>query len=305
MTQKDVLKLQTFQQTAEVLNNNPSVFESDESTKAQIVVFNTNVDSLLKYQSLINQPTKWLTQEKNDQLLIIRENSHLIIVALMRLANDTKNTELIEKVSQVKSEITKTSNTLILKGATRLYNLTEKYATPLPAYGITVEFTAAYKQSINLAENKLAERKRIKDQNKQNTEAFKELMKATSSFLTNKLDWSIESYRTAQPELTTAYFTARKTLKTPIQHIDVRGFIIDKETGANISFGTVSVVEKDMQTKITEKGNFVFKNFPEGEFTLKVENINYETVMLTIRRYSNQYLNIKVEMKAIPVPFPV
>jgi hypothetical protein len=74
----------------------------------------------------------------------------------------------------------------------------------LPVYGITVEFTAAYKQSINLAENKLAERKRIKDQNKQNTEAFKELMKATSSFLTNKLDWSIESYRTAQPELTTA-----------------------------------------------------------------------------------------------------
>ncbi|PXY02278.1 hypothetical protein DF185_06420 [Marinifilum breve] len=171
-------------------------------------------------------------------------------------------------------------------------------------YSITAEFITAYKKRIDDIEDKNADKIRIKEQNKLNKKEFEDLIRTTDIFLKEKLDWSIESYRVSHPDMVNAYFSARKLQKVNTSHIDVRGFIVDKETGSAISYGEVSVVENDMQTKITKNGYFSFKNFPDGEFTLKVENINYETTMITIRRYSNQYLNIKVEMQPQPLPHP-
>ncbi|RUT73273.1 carboxypeptidase-like regulatory domain-containing protein [Ancylomarina longa] len=305
MISKDALKFQSIQQTSEVLQDNQAVFEADDSTKAQINIFTGYVNNLKTKESKLNKPTQWLTKEKNQLLKILQSDSHKIVVALMRLANDTSNGELIVELNNTNNKHSKLTNKDTLFVANKLFDLMQEYSSELASYSISGEFITAYQQNTETVENKLAERKLIKEQNKQNSQEFNQLMKQCLEYLKDKLDWSIESYRESQPDMVTAYFSARKTTKTTTQHIDVRGFIVDKASGLPISYGNVTVIENGMQTGITEKGNFNFKNFPEGEFTLKVENINYETVMLTIRRYSNQYLNIKVEMKAIPVLHPV
>ncbi|WP_421919548.1 carboxypeptidase-like regulatory domain-containing protein [Marinifilum sp.] len=304
MIQEYVLKLQAYQQTADILNENQSVFESDEITKSQIAFFNTKIDSILGIQANLNQPTKWITIEKNEALKSIKVKSHQIIVAIMRLANATDDLQLIEKINLAKKNIAKSSNISILSGVSDLCIIIEAYSTPLLDYDISAETITSFKQNIDSIEDKLAQRKQIKNQNKYNNQAFNKLITEISSFLSKKLDWSIESYRKSNPDVVEAYFSLRKASKVPIKHIDLRGFVVDKETGERIANGTVHVVENVMQTKITKKGNFSFKNFPEGEFTLQIENIGYQSTMLTIRRYNNQYLNLKVEMQALPVPHP-
>jgi len=304
MIAKNVLKLQAIQQTSEVLQDNRPVFKADESTKAQIAIFTGYGEKLTTSESKLNKTTQWLTREKNKQLKALQTDSHKIIVAFMRLANDTNNGELTSETIKINNQLSKLSNKSTLSASNKLHALMQNYSTELDNYSISPEFITTYQQGIDNVDNLLAERKLIKEQNKLNKLAFDELLKQTNQFLKDKLDWSIESYGESNPDMVTAYFSARKITKSTIQHIDVRGFIIDKETGMSISYGNVSVVENGMQTRITGKGNFNFKNFPEGEFTLKVENINYETVMLTIRRYSNQYLNVKVEMQVLPVLHP-
>ncbi|MDQ2178050.1 carboxypeptidase-like regulatory domain-containing protein [Marinifilum sp. D714] len=297
-------KLASYQHLEEALNDNQSVFETDESTKAQIMVFTGYHTRLRTLRNDLNEPTQWITKAKRELFEELSDNSKLVIVALIRFANDTNNQELINKLDTIQEKLLRTSQSIRLDAAEQLHDLALENQTELANYSITAEFITAYKKCMDDIEDKNAERIRIKEQNKLNKKEFEELIRTTDIFLKEKLDWSIESYRVSHPDMVNAYFSARKLQKTNTSHIDVRGFIVDKETGSAISYGEVSVVENDMQTKITKNGYFSFKNFPDGEFTLKVENINYETTMITIRRYSNQYLNIKVEMQPQPVPHP-
>ncbi|RKD94583.1 carboxypeptidase-like regulatory domain-containing protein [Marinifilum flexuosum] len=297
-------KLASYQHLEEALNDNQSVFETDESTKAQIMVFTGYHTRLRTLRNDLNEPTQWITKAKRELFEELSDNSKLVIVALIRFANDTNNQELINKLDTIQEKLLRTSQSIRLDAAGQLHDLALENQTELANYSITAEFITAYKKCIDDIEDKNAERIRIKEQNKLNKKEFEDLIRTTDIFLKEKLDWSIESYRVSHPDMVNAYFSARKLQKANTSHIDVRGFIVDKVTGSAVSYGKVSVVENEMQTKITEKGNFTFKNFPEGEFTLKIENINFETTMITIRRYSNQYLNIKVEMQPQPVPHP-
>lgn len=304
MITRNLNKMQSYQRIADVLNDNQSVFETDESTKSQITIFTGYHTVLKNKQANMNKPTKWLTSEKNALLISLDENSQIIIVAMIRFANDTNNQEALNELDDIKLKLGRSSQVNRLQAASQLHLLAHENASELADYSISVEFITSYLQIINDIDDKLTERIRILDQNKQVKGEFEDQIKITDIFLNDKLDWSIESYRPSHPDMVNAYLIARKLSKTIYQHIAVRGFIVDKETGENIPYGEVSVVENEMSTKITEKGNFSFKNFPEGEFTLKIENINYETSILTIRRYNNQYLNIKVELQALPIPHP-
>ncbi|MCY1635261.1 carboxypeptidase-like regulatory domain-containing protein [Marinifilum sp. D737] len=294
-------KLQSYQHIEDVLEDNQSVFETDQSTKGQITVFKGYHAKLRHLQIEHNQSTKAVTSEKNNLYKDLSMKSKLIIIALIRFANDTDNETLRVKLEELQDQLARRSQIVRLAAAFVLHELCVTYTSELANYSISADFITAYKKCIDDIEIQNAKKDLILDENKKNKKKLSEMIRTIDTFLKDKLDWSIESYRELNSKMVNAYFTARKLKIVIYQHIAIRGFVVNKQNREPIANGNVSVLGTDLETKITEKGNFTFKNFPEGEFTLKIENINYETTTLTIRRYSNQYLNIKVEMQPLPI----
>lgn len=297
-------KLQSYHHIEDALEENQSAFETDESTKAQITIFTGYHTKLRNLQVEQNKPTKAVIKAKNELYKELSLKSKLMVIALIRLANDTDNETLRAKLEKVQDQLARRSQIVRLAAAFILYELSVDYTSELANYSITGESITAYKKCIDDIEIQNAEKDLILEENKKNKKKFEDLIRTTDSFLKDKLDWSIESYREANPKMVEAYFTARKLKKVINQHIAIRGFVVNKQTGEPIANGIVSVLDTDLETKITEKGYFSFKNFPEGKFTLKVENIRFETQTIDIYRYINEYLSIKVEMQPLPVPHP-
>ena len=304
MKQREAIKLQSYQRTILVLLENESLFDSDEAGKSQIKLFIAYNNSLQELVNKLNKSCKWLTKEKNELVIQLTQSSDKLMVACIRLANYTGNSLLLNQIGNLKQELRKNSNVSLLSVSEQLYNLALSHKDELLAYSISPDLIKEHKQLIDDIQVKLAKRSQILDQNKQNKLEFEEALRSIDKLLKDQLDWTLKGYIEKYPELVSEYFATRRLTKIIKQHINLRGFIYDKETGERISYGTVSILETDMKTKITEKGNFVFKNLPQGEYTLRVENLNYETLLLTVRRYSNENIKLSIEMQSKAVIHP-
>jgi len=304
MKQREAIKLQSYQRTILVLLENESLFDSDEAGKSQIKLFIAYNNSLQELVNKLNKSCKWLTKEKDELLIQLIQSSDKLMVACIRLANYTSNTLLLNQIWNLKQELRKNSNVSLLSVSDQLYNLALIYEDDLDAYSISSDLIKKHKQLTDDSKGKLTKRNLILDQNKQYKLEFEEALRTIDKLLKEQLDWSLKGYKEKHPELVSEYFTTRRLTKIINQHINLRGSIIDKETRERISYGDVSILETDLKTKITEKGNFVFKNLPQGEYTLKVENLNYETLLLTVRRYSNENIKLSIEMQSKAVIHP-
>ncbi|WP_321515950.1 carboxypeptidase-like regulatory domain-containing protein [Marinifilum fragile] len=297
-------KIESYMSIQNILNQDLNHFETDPSAKSQVQSFLQNFKRLESMFVKLNQPTEWITAENNKQFKLLVKNSQVLEIAINRLVADTNDMELFDKLNIHLRNIKRGIQLRRINSGYLLYNLCKKYQSQLEKYGTSQEFLQAYRQILLDIEDNILNRKKIKDQNERNRKEFNDLVAGINQFLKDKLDWTINSYQETHPELYFKYHSARKLKKSNSRHYSIRGSIVDKDTGQPISYGTVSVLENNLQAKITKNGNFNFMNFPEGEFTLKIENIRYHTSQQIIKRYSNEHLNLKIELQALPVAHP-
>ncbi|WP_321297267.1 hypothetical protein [Marinifilum fragile] len=297
-------KIESYMSIQSILNQNLNHFEPDPSAKLQVQSFLQNCKRIESMFVKLNQPTEWVTAENNKLFKLLIKNSQVMEIAINRLVADTNDMELFDNLNIHLRNIKRGIQLRRINSGYFLHNLCEIYQSQLEKYGTSQEFLQAYRQILLNIEDNILNRKKIKDQNERNRKEFNDLVASINQFLKDKLDWTINSYQDSQAELYFKYYSARKLKKYHTRHYSVRGFIVDKDTGQPITYGIVRVLENDMQTKITKNGNFNFMNFPEGQFTLEVENHAYHSCQQIIRRYSNEHLNLKIELQAFPVTHP-
>ncbi|PXY02423.1 hypothetical protein DF185_07175 [Marinifilum breve] len=297
-------KIESYMSIQNILNQNLNPFESDPSAKLQVQSFLQNCKRLESMFVKLNQPTEWITAENNKLFKLLVKKAQVLEIAINRLVADTNDMELLINLNIHLRNIKRGIQLRRINSGYLLHNLCEKYQNQLEQYGTSHEFLQVYRQILLDIEGNILNKKKIKDQNERNRKEFNDLVASINQFLKDKLDWTINSYQDSHPELHFKYHSARKLKKSNSRHYSIRGSIVNKDTGQPISYGTVSVLENNMQAKITKNGNFNFMNFPEGEFTLKIENIRYHPSQHIIKRYSTEHLNLKIELQALPVAHP-
>lgn len=253
----------------------------------------------------MDQPTQWLTREKDATKRDLIQVVRILTIAMHRFANEQNDQKVFDVVIKNKSDLTKMSEADLLEYSHNLLQIAEQNMESIAKFSITAEFIGKYKTLLVSFEGKIGERRLLLEDKKMGREYFKKQIKMLNAFLRTKLDWSIESYREKAPEMVNHYYAARKLPKTSTWHYDVRGFVVNSETEEPVALGEVTVEETGQSTHITPQGKFNFKQFPEGEFTLKIENLAYKTQLVTIRRYAEQHIRIKVKLEAMPVPHPI
>ena len=58
----------------------------------------------------------------------------------------------------------------------------------------------------------------------------------------------------------------------------IAGHVIEKETETGLPYATVKILENGMGITTDEDGNFIFKNIPEGKYTLRAEMMGFVAV---------------------------
>ena len=76
--------------------------------------------------------------------------------------------------------------------------------------------------------------------------------------------------------------------------------VIDKTTGEHLSFVTVALKGTVLNTVTDKTGHYFLKNLPEGEFTLEVSMLGYETESrrVTLKKGETLEENFEIDKSA-------
>ncbi len=295
------LKLDSFVQTNTALTENASIYETNVSTKAQADQFALYLDQLLNLKEEADQPIKWLIGEKNVVKKSLIEKLYLLSNGLVCYANSVSNSEILEKASTGIHALKILSELDLIDFYKQIIGIANEHVADLTPFGVSEESIAAVETDGKAFEQKRTDLILLKEDKATARIEFNLLLKKTNKLLNHKLDYSIEILRATHPDFVNYYFAARQKSKGAQRHFDVLGYLKDKDSGEPISLGKVSVEGMDLATHITANGTFRFRHFPEGEHRLVIENINYKTLYVSIRRYASERSKLHLEMEAIPL----
>ncbi len=283
----------------------PSIFDGDEFAQKQITSYISLCDDLLPWRVKMEQPIQWITRDKNKAKKILIPKVWELTVAAIRFANAQKDEKLIDEVRKSKSHLQSISQVDLIIHSHKVIELAKANTEAFDNFGISAEFVSQTEVLLSDLESLIGKRRVLQNDKSIAAENFNVLTRNITLFLKNKLDWTMESYSEKAPDLVNHYFEARKLSKSPVRHIALRGLIIDAKSDEPIALGLVSVVETGAKTKVTAKGHFNFKQFPEGEFTLKIENLAYKPQLVTVRHYAEEHLYLTVKLETKPEPHPI
>jgi len=304
MNEADSRKWTSNQQIGDVLTKNRPVYSSDPVTTKLADQFFTLFAEIAPWRVKMDQPTTWLTREKNDTKFQLTGELRTLTLAATRFAIEEDDTQLLNVSRKTKSELMNMPQADLLIFGYDMLKVVQDNAEAFVAYGISAEFIANYSSILDAFEKKMGACRLLASEKKKGGVEFRKRLKDISLFLEDKLDWSIDSYEKTAPAMVDDYFAARKLPKLITRHIDVRGFVVDALSEKPLSFGLVTVVETKQTTNITSRGNFNFKNFPEGESTLLIENLGYETLVVPVRRHATEHIVLEIKMQAVPLMEP-
>ncbi len=295
------LKLDSFAETNKVLTENLVCYESNLTTKAQVDLFSSSTIELTNLKEKIDQPTAWLTEEKEQVKIEVCDKIYFISNGLICYANSISDNNLLAQVNESKSNLIRFSEVNLIAYCDLNIEQAKAHIADLGPFGITEPVIDDVETILGKFKQNRSDRIKLRDDIKEANVSFKKLKKKTNSLLNGKLDHSIQNLSVSYPEFVNYYFAARQKSKGVQHHLDVLGYIKDKSTGEPIALGTVKVEGQDLSTHITENGTFRFKHFPEGEYRLVIENINYKTLYVSVRRYASERSKLYLTMEALPL----
>lgn len=293
--------MDSFVETNKVLTENVVCYESNLTTKAQVDLFSSSTIELTDLKEKIDQLTAWLTEEKEQAKIEVCDKVYFVSNALICYANSISDKNMLARVSLSKSNLKRISEVNLIAFCDQNIEIAKAHIADLGPFGLTELVIDDMETSLGKFKQKRSDRIKLREDIKEANVSFKKLKQETNSLLNNKLDRSIQNLSVIHPEFVNYYFAARQKSKGVQHHLDVLGYIKDKSTGEAIALGTVKVEGQDLSTHITENGTFRFKHFPEGEYRLIIENINYKTLYVSVRRYASERSKLHLKMEALPL----
>ncbi|WP_282124977.1 carboxypeptidase-like regulatory domain-containing protein [Marinifilum flexuosum] len=299
MNRASNLKLDSYLQTQEALSQNVSIYESNVNIKGQVDQFAFDLECLLKLKEEADQSIKWLIDEKNTIKKALELKLYSFSNALVCYANSVCDSEILEKAYVSKKHLKWLSELDLIDYYKQSIDIAKEHVTALEPFGINKAIITDAEKDCKAFEQKRFMLLALKEEKANAKSEYRMLQKKINQLLNGKLDHSIENLRSLHPDFVKYYFATRQKSKEIQHHFDVLGYLKDKATGEPIALGKVWVEGLDLSTHITAKGSFRFKDFPEGEHQLFVENINYKSLCVPIRRYKSEQSKMYLEMEAI------
>lgn len=154
-----------------------------------------------------------------------------------------------------------------------------EHLTGIITYGITEVFLDDFEQLIvDYTDNLMKPRFSITER-MQLTRGIAEGFERVEILLKD-MDIKVTALRTIYPAVVSQYKDCRRVINYRGSVLAISG-TVKNETGEPIFGATVSIPSPNMSVKSTFKGNFEFKNLPDGDYTIVVERPGYDKQVVT------------------------
>lgn len=301
MNTYDRLKVNSYIGTDQLLVKNISCYETDVRTKEEVESFSALLASLLSCANKMDEPTGWLVADKNVIKKSLISQLYPVTNALECLDDNLSDGLMLEKVLISNAELRRLSQIKLIAYIKQAISICRAHIDELTPYGVSEAKLVRLETDFASFELKIEQYKILMDAKKEDKKEFKQTKKEINVLLNKKLDVRIKILKESHPDFVNQYFSMRKASK-PVHHsYDLLGYVTDAETGKPIAYGTVSIEELDTKTDITQTGSFRFKTIASGKYRLKLENMDYKTLFVSITRYAPEKLKLNLQMETLPV----
>ena len=235
-----------------------------------------------------------------------KEIINLIVFAEHRLksyATATGNTCLAESLVFSLTKLKHVSAVKLPVIAKVVIQLIKEHIDSISPYGIDEIWLKDFTDAAEKFNTEMLKPRNALAQKKIATDMLAVLFKETDIILRNRLDYDAEVFMASNPEFYNEYMEARRTHESGSRGLMVKAkAILDGSSTPlkNVCFtftrsgNNMLVIEK----KTTEKGNFVIKNIPEGEYDVRVYKAGLKEQILKIKIENGEMLNLNIRMEA-------
>lgn len=296
-------KLMMYYSVISVSEANKPVWENNAPYSSGYQLLTDNVRLLESHRDKQTAEVLGTTAFKEQKK---KEIINLILFAEHRLksyATATGNTSLAESLDFSLTKLKHSSIFQLSPIANLMLQRIKEHIDSLTPYGITEIWINNFTDAAAKFNTEMLKPRNALAQKKIATDMLAVLFKETDIILRNRLDYDAEVFRASNPEFYNEYMEARKTHESGSRGLMVKAkAILDGSSTPlkNVHF-TFSHSESNMiviEKKTTEKGNFVIKNIPVGEYNVRVHKAGLKEQILKIKIENGEMLNLNISMEA-------
>jgi hypothetical protein len=245
--------------------------------------------------------TKGITGNKKqwrDNLIRIAGDASRKIQAYAKYAN---NIQLLNETRFSDSDLKIASDIGLIDLSRGLYSRIETHIASLAAYGLTAATQPLFLEAIDTFDLAIPQRKQSQVSKKENTTLINEGFVNADTAI-DQIDTLVEIVRLSQAVFYANYRATHKVTDAASSSLSVKGKISDSLAGSPIKDATLSFCldgnkEVIMQKKTAAKGGFLIKSLAEGEYTVTISKVGYQTLEIPVVVSSSELCEINASLQ--------
>jgi hypothetical protein len=210
--------------------------------------------------------------------------------------------EIKGKATMAESDISKLEDTMLHTKALEMKDILDNNPTIIdPLYVPVARKTSFYLNIVNF-EAVIEMPEQMIDERATATKAMKENITLAMQFRKDTFQDTAKRFRESAPEFFTGWKQTMKIDSNPTTKYSCIGNIKNNVGSAPIPGVTCFIVDLDKKVKSGEKGNFIFKSLPAGEYTIIFTKFGFDPIQKTIAVNDGERTEISIKMIAKVFP---
>lgn len=304
MTDRQDAVVDMYQEVVRFFEQTQKKASSDSILKIHYTEFNAIVKSIALYNQAQEFDSKGYATDKKQAKQELAEQMFKLTSGFCSFAVDTKNNVILEEFDNSVWDYKRLKDAEFVNSANQLATSLGEYIKELTPYHITADDvtnletqTENYNNLLHLPEEV------IKDKSVA-TDKIKELITEGHNLLENSIDRDMVYYKDKNEDWYNEYLKRREIHDANTTALSIKGIVTggDAETEV-LQYVNVTAKFKagtdwaEMKATSTAKGNYQFKNIPDGKCTVTFEKNYYETIVVDSEVHHQKATQLDVKMK--------
>lgn len=281
MNSKQEVKLNSYQATEELGDNNAALIATNGAFQA---AFNTFKDKIAAIVNTAQQKDVDLTgiaaDKKAAKQKLCRTTADMAGI-IYAYASATANNTLKQEVNLNFRDLMRTKDAQLAPRCQNIHDKGVENVDTMTGYGITPAKLAALQTDINDYAATTPKPRTARTHRATLNANLSTLFKEADQILIDQMDFLIVAFKAANPDFVSDYQKTRALIDAPTTTTQLKGKVTNQTNGTPVAGATVTVVEAGKTAATTAAGRYTIKPLAIGTYTVTVTKSGFNNFQIT------------------------
>jgi len=304
MTDYQVVEVTMMQETVDFFDRNPELEKANTILKTHIDLVRQKLKDIEKNKIIQELINTGYTENKKEAKINLANLDVNITSSICSFADDSSKNELYNEFKAPISKVKAMKDADIVTYSNTVHITATKYNKELKPYNVTAKEIENLKNTTQEYSKILLIPAQERDNKSIATSNIKELIPEALQIFTRKIDRDMMHYKDAEPAIYKEYEKKREIDDNQTTALSIRGQITGGEAEIEVLEYVYITAKfkagtdwKEMSATSTKKGNYQFKNIPDGKCTITFEKNYYQTVVVESEVHHQKATQLNIKMK--------